>query len=100
MCRLTEIERHDVRRQLSDEFGPWQPGTESPETGELSFGGWIWRYDLETTGPSRTTVALSYDWSAVPPHIREYIQFPPFPKDHLDNSLQHLSDLAAKVWLP
>ncbi len=34
----------------------WKPGTESPETGELSFGGWIWRYDLEATGPSRTTV--------------------------------------------
>src|SRR4030088_1283625 len=28
----------------------WQPGTESPETGELSFGGWIWRYDLEAAG--------------------------------------------------
>ena len=45
----------------------WKPGTESPETGELSFGGWIWRYDLEATGPSRTTVTLTYDWSAVPP---------------------------------
>ena len=45
----------------------WQPGTESPETGELSFGGWIWRYDLEATGPSRTTVTLTYDWSAVAP---------------------------------
>lgn len=33
----------------------WKPGTESPETGALSFGGWIWRYDFETTGPSRTT---------------------------------------------
>ncbi len=30
----------------------WQPGTEAPETGELSFGGWIWRYDLEAAGPS------------------------------------------------
>ena len=30
----------------------WQPGQESPETGELSFGGWTWRYDLEPTGPS------------------------------------------------
>ena len=75
----------------------WQPGTESPETGELSFGGWIWRYDLEATGPSRTTVTLTltYDWSAVPPHVREYLQFPPFGQDHLDNSLQHLSDLVA-----
>jgi hypothetical protein len=48
----------------------WQPGTGSPETGELSFGGWIWRYDLgrrarrrrpyrsPTTGPrSRLTCA-------------------------------------------
>ena len=56
----------------------WQPGQESPETGELSFGGWIWRYDLEATGPSRTTVTLTYDWSAVAPHIREYIHCPPF----------------------
>ena len=71
----------------------WQPGTELPETGELSFGGWIWRYDLEATGPSRTTVTLTYDWSAVPAPVREHIQFPPFGLDHLDNSLQHLSDL-------
>ena len=73
----------------------WKPGTESPETGELSFGGWIWRYDLEATGPSRTTVTLTYDWSAVPPEVREHLQFPPFGHDHLDNSLQHLSDLVA-----
>ncbi|MDQ1487684.1 MAG: hypothetical protein QOJ23_198, partial [Actinomycetota bacterium] len=26
---------------------------------------------------------------------REYLQFPPFGQDHLDNSLQHLSDLVA-----
>jgi hypothetical protein len=74
----------------------WKPGTESPETGELSFGGWTWRYDLEATGPSRTTVTLTYDWSAVPPHVREYLQFPPFAPDHLTNSLQHLSDLVAR----
>ena len=73
----------------------WQPGTESSENGELSFGGWIWRYDLEATGPSLTTVTLTYDWSAVPAEVREYIQFPPFGPDHLDNSLRHLSDLVA-----
>ncbi len=72
----------------------WKPGTES-DTGELSFGGWIWRYDLEATGASQTKVTLTYDWSAVPPEIREYLQFPPFPPDHLDNSLQHLADLAS-----
>jgi len=73
----------------------WKPGTESPETGELSFGGWTWRYDLEATGPSQTTVTLTYDWSGVGPEVREYIQFPPFEQSHLDNSLQHLSDLVA-----
>lgn len=73
----------------------WKPGTESPQTGELSFGGWTWRYDLEAAGPSRTTVTLTYDWSAVPPHVREYLQFPPFQPGHLDSSLQHLSDLVA-----
>ena len=73
----------------------WKPGTESPETGELSFGGWIWRYDLEANGPSQTTVTLTYDWSAVPAGIREHIGFPPFPPDHLQNSLQHLPGLVA-----
>ena len=75
----------------------WQPGQESPQTGELGFGGWTWRYDLEATDPSRTTVTLTYDWSAVPPRVREYIRFPPFGPDHLDNSLQHRSDLVAEV---
>src|SRR5215831_18657043 len=56
----------------------WKPGTESPETGELSFGGWTWRYDLEAADPSRTTVTLTYDWSAVGPEVREYLRFPAF----------------------
>ena len=71
----------------------WRPGQESPETGELSFGGGFWRYDLEANGPSRTAVTLTYDWSAVSSDIRKEIKFPPFGQDHLDNSLQHLSDL-------
>ncbi|MCE7002391.1 polyketide cyclase [Kibdelosporangium philippinense] len=58
------------------------------------FGGWIWRYDLAPLGPSATEVTLTYDWSAVPPNIREYIQFPPFSPDHLGNSLRHLAKLA------
>jgi hypothetical protein len=78
----------------------WQPGQQSPETGELDLGGWIWRYDLVSTGKSATTVTLTYDWSAVPAHVREFIQFPPFGQDHLDNSLQHLSGLVAEVSLP
>jgi hypothetical protein len=73
----------------------WKPGTESAETGELSFGEWTWRYDLEASGPSHTTVTLTYDWSAVGPEVREYLQFPPFEPDHLDNSLQHLAEVVS-----
>jgi uncharacterized protein YndB with AHSA1/START domain len=71
----------------------WKTGTESPETGQLSFSGWTWRYDLEATGPAQTAVTLTYDWSAVPPDVHEYMQFPPFGPDHLANSMQHLSRL-------
>ncbi len=46
-------------------------------------------------GPSETEVTLTYDWSAVPQSIREYIQFPPFGPEHLSNSLHHLAELAA-----
>jgi hypothetical protein len=74
----------------------WKPGTETAGTGELSFGGWTWRYDLEPTGPSRTTVTLTYDWSAVGPDVREYLHFPPFGPDHLGRSLRHLSDLVGQ----
>lgn len=70
----------------------WKPGYDTGD-GTLGFGGWTWRYDLTPAGPSNTTVTLSYDWSAVPDDIRERIGFPPFPPDHLDNSLTHLADL-------
>ena len=83
-----QVEVYDEPKAIA-----WKPGQESLETGKISFGGWIWRYDLEADGPTRTTVTLTYDWSAVPPQVREDIHFPPFGQDHLDNSLQHLSDL-------
>lgn len=70
----------------------WKPGYDT-EDGVLRFGGWIWRYDLAPAGSSNTTVTLSYDWSAVPDSVREHIGFPPFPPDHLDNSLAHLAEL-------
>jgi hypothetical protein len=72
----------------------WLPGTEKGD-GQLDFGGWIWRYDLAPLGPSETEVTLTYDWSAVPPFIREYLQFPPFGPEHLSNSLRHLAELSA-----
>jgi uncharacterized protein YndB with AHSA1/START domain len=72
----------------------WEPGHYTDD-GAVRFGGWSWRYDLTPAGPSNTTVTLSYDWSAVPDSVREHIGFPPFPPDHLANSLAHLAELAA-----
>jgi uncharacterized protein YndB with AHSA1/START domain len=82
------VEVFDAPRAIA-----WKPGTEDADTHELSFGGWVWRYDLEPAGPDATTVTLTYDWSAVPAEIREYLPLPPFPPDHLANSLQHLAAL-------
>ena len=70
----------------------WEPGSDAGD-GDLGFGGWVWRYDLTPAGPTNTTVTLTYDWSAVPEPIRKRIGFPPFPPDHLGNSLDHLAGL-------
>lgn len=72
----------------------WRTGQETDD-GRLEFGGWTWRYDLAPRGPSATEITLTYDWSAVPPSIRERIPFPPFGPEHLSNSLEHLAALAA-----
>lgn len=72
----------------------WMTGEEK-EDGRLEFGGWFWRYDLAPLGASETAVTLTYDWSAVPRYIRDYLQFPPFGPEHLTNSLHHLAKLAA-----
>ena len=40
-------------------------------------------------------MTLTYDWSAVPDSVREYLQFPPFPAHHLEASLRHLARLVA-----
>lgn len=74
----------------------WEPGNEAGD-GTVSFPGWIWRYDLSLAGRLNTTVALTYDWSAVPDPIREHIGFPPFPPEHLDNSLAHLAEQVAEM---
>ncbi|AIY45536.1 SRPBCC family protein [Mycolicibacterium fortuitum] len=71
----------------------WLPGQGADDT-NLESGGWIWRYDLEPLGDDRTEVTLTYDWSAVPQALREHIEFPPFDRQHLDNSLKHLAGLA------
>ena len=81
------VQAFDPPRTIS-----WEPGYDAGD-GTLGFGGWIWRYDLTPAGPSTPTVTLSYDWSAVPDSIREHIGFPPFPPEHLANSLAHLAEL-------
>jgi hypothetical protein len=75
----------------------WRPGQDAAGDGQLSFGGWIWRYDIRDNGPSEADVTLTYDWSAVPAELRQHIQFPPFEPAHLDNSLAHLSALATST---
>ena len=80
----------------------WQPGQGPDERGnlfdsaQLEFGGWIWRYDLESVGAGQTQVTLTYDWSGVPPDKRG-IPFPPFEMQHLDNSLKNLAGLAERA---
>lgn len=73
----------------------WYTGYDPKGDGRLEFGGWFWRYDLEPIGPSETAVTLTYDWSEVPPHVREYLSFPPFGPEHFADSLRHLGELAA-----
>ena len=75
----------------------WKPGyLANAETGELGFGGWTWRYDLDLVGRDATRVTLTYDWSAVSTEVRERIGFPPFDQAHLENSLEHLARLATE----
>jgi Polyketide cyclase / dehydrase and lipid transport len=70
----------------------WETGYD-PGDGTLRFGGWFWRYDLTPAEPSNTTVTLTYDWSACSDSVRKLIGFPPFPPQHLGNSLAHLAEL-------
>ena len=71
----------------------WLPGSE--KSGHLEFGGWFWRYDLTPLGPSETEITLTYDWSAVPQSVREFLHFPLFGPEKLTNSVRHLAELAA-----
>ena len=69
----------------------WKPGYIAAD-GELTFGGWIWRYDV-TECTAGVDVRLTYDWSQAGPEARAILDFPPFPPDHLSNSLAHLVEL-------
>lgn len=82
-----QVEAFDPPSSIS-----WKTGYDADD-GTVRFGGWKWRYDLTPAGPTSTTVTLTYDWSAVSQATRQRIGFPPFPPDHLANSLAHLAEL-------
>jgi Polyketide cyclase / dehydrase and lipid transport len=71
----------------------WEPG-QYGEDGTLGFGGWFWRYDLVPVDAHESEVTLTYDWSAVPEFLRQFISFPPMGEDHLERSLDNLAVLA------
>jgi uncharacterized protein YndB with AHSA1/START domain len=73
----------------------WDTGYDADD-GTVGFGGWNWRYDLTPMGPAHTTVTLTYDWSATSQATRELIGFPPFPPEHLANSLTHLAEMVTR----
>ncbi|RRO16302.1 polyketide cyclase [Saccharopolyspora rhizosphaerae] len=86
---------NEVRAFTANRTIGWATGYEKDD-GEVEFGGWTWRYDLAPTSRTGTDVTLTYDWSAVPQHVRDRgITFPPFGPDHLINSLRHLAGIAA-----
>lgn len=91
--------RYETANQVRELDPPhviaWATGTEDAE-GRLSFGGWVWRYDLEPTSAGGTQVRLTYDWSGATRQAREVIEFPPFDAEHLDNSLRHLAALVTQ----
>ncbi|HEY7051723.1 MAG TPA: SRPBCC family protein [Mycobacterium sp.] len=90
--------RYEMENRVRDFEAPrvisWEPGQRQAPEGKLEFGGWVWRYDLTPSHENQTEVTLTYDWSAVPSETREHIPFPPFPPEHLSNSLQHLDEIA------
>jgi uncharacterized protein YndB with AHSA1/START domain len=83
---------NEVREFAAPAAISWATGYDADD-GTVRFGGWIWRYDLAPSGPTSTIVTLTYDWSATTGATRELIGFPPFPPDHLANSLAHLAEL-------
>ena len=84
--------RYDMHNRViafePDRTVAWEPGQYEPD-GSLGTGGWTWRYDLAPDGGG-TRVKLTYDWSAVPPALREEFGLPPFGPVFLEQSLETL----------
>lgn len=84
--------RYDMHNRViafePDRTVAWEPGQYEPD-GTLGTGGWTWRYDLAPDGTG-TRVAVTYDWSAVPPPLRKEFGLPPFSPVFLEQSLAAL----------
>lgn len=73
----------------------WAPGMRD-DSGTITAGGHVWRYDLEPGADGATRVTLTYDWSGMPQQIRDQIGgMPPFEGEFLDESLTSLEQALA-----
>src|SRR2546423_15396778 len=90
-CHTTETRPGEKSGRLNDEGGPDEDLPLTPARFRPGHP-WVTRTGIPSNCPSSERSSAS---NAVPPQVREYLQFPPFGQDHLDNSLQHLSDLVA-----
>jgi len=50
---LNRVQAFDLPSAIS-----WQPGQDAGD-GNLSFGGWVWRYDLTPVGPSNPDFSVA-----------------------------------------
>ncbi|MGB5951137.1 MAG: SRPBCC family protein [Ornithinimicrobium sp.] len=58
--------------------------------------GWEWVWRLQSEGPDRTTVTLTYDWSKVTDkEILEKVSFPLVEESELEESLNNLAAAVA-----
>jgi hypothetical protein len=54
--------------------------------------GWRWRYELESSGPAKTRVTLTYDWADTPHEYMSRFSVPLVTEDQLAASLSLLAN--------
>ena len=75
---------------------PTWPFTDCFDDAPIEYDGWVWRYDLRPIQPTKPRSR----WPTTGRECRRTIaisSFPPFGRQHLDNSLKHLAELAELV---
>lgn len=65
----------------------------APVDGEVL--GWVWRWDLEPDGDSKTRVTLTYDWTDTSTEHRAKYNVPAFEHDDLAASVKLLEEALA-----